>query len=248
MARFKSGLFSGIPPMLKWIFIGALLIFTASPASADYRRGLEAYNNDDYATAFQEFTDGALQGDATSMNNLGKMYAEGLGTTVDYEEAVKWYRRAAEFGEARAQYNLGLAYDRGVGVPLSAAEAVKWYQVGAEFGDAFAQNSLGVKLARGEGDLDQDFVHAYMWFSLSASRQPAGADRDVAIRNRELLAKSMTPNQVAQAERLARFWAPKKAKTSEPVLGSAPKFDFSASRALKKEPEPDKAGETKEVE
>jgi TPR repeat protein len=215
--------------MLKLAFVGTMLVVAASPVSADYRRGLEAYNNNDHVTAFREFTDGALQGDATSMNNLGKMYAEGLGTTVDYAEAVKWYRRAAEFGEARAQYNLGLAYDRGAGVPLSVAEAVKWYQMGAELGDPFAQNSLGVKMARGEGDIEQDFVHAYMWFSLSASRQPAGADRDVANRNRDLLAKSMTPNQVAQAERLVRFWQPKKAKTSE----AASKFDFSASRALK---------------
>jgi TPR repeat protein len=217
--------------MLRSMIAGAMLIVAAFPALADYRKGLSAYNDSDYETAFREFTDGALQGEAVSQNNLGKMYAEGLGTPVDYAEAVKWYRRAAESGEARAQYNLGLAYDRGVGVPLSAAEAAKWYQEGAELGDAFAQNSLGVKLARGDGGLEQDFVHAYMWFSLSAARQPAGADRDVAKRNRDLIAKSMTPNQMAQAERLIRFWQPKKSKFSEANAVMSPRFDFSATRA-----------------
>jgi TPR repeat protein len=220
--------------MLKRIVVAAVLAAAALPALADYRRGLEAYNNDDYETAFREFIHGALQGEAISMNNLGKMYAEGLGTPVDYEEAVKWYRRAAEFGEARAQYNLGLAYDRGVGVPLSPTDAVKWYQAGAELGDAFAQNSLGVKMARGEGT-EQDVVHAYIWFSLSAARHPAGSDREAANANREQIAQSMTSNQLAEAERLLRFWQPKKAKTSEAAVSGATRFDFSAARADREE-------------
>ena len=49
-----------------------------------------------------------------------------------------------------------------------------------------------------------------MWFTLSASRLPPGEGRDNAVNNRDAAAKRMTPAQIADAQKLAREWKPKK--------------------------------------
>ena len=52
----------------------------------------------------------AEQGDAEAQFNLGLVYREGRGATVDVGEADRWWRRAAEQGHVDAQYRLGLMY------------------------------------------------------------------------------------------------------------------------------------------
>jgi TPR repeat protein len=63
----------------------------------------------------------------------------------------------------------------------------------------------------GQG-VPQDDVLAHMWFHLATSRLPASEQvtREKATGNRDLVASRMTPAQVAEAERLAKEWKPKK--------------------------------------
>ncbi len=59
----------------------------------------------------------------------------------------------------------------------------------------------------------QDYVQAHMWYNLAASRYRPGADRDLrdlAVKNRDIMAARMTPADVSKAQRLAREWKPKK--------------------------------------
>jgi hypothetical protein len=51
-----------------------------------------------------------------------------------------------------------------------------------------------------------------MWLNLAASRFSAseGEKRGMAILNGEIIASKMTPEQVAEAQRLARGWKPRK--------------------------------------
>lgn len=65
-------------------------------------------------------------GFAPAMNNLGQMYAFGIGTDVDKEKAFEWYLRAAKAGNPVAMANVRIAYAKGEGVPQDAAEAEKW--------------------------------------------------------------------------------------------------------------------------
>ena len=58
--------------------------------------------------------------------------------------------------------------------------------------------------AKGQG-VPQDYIQAHIWFNLSAAQGNA-----MARKNRELIAQIMTPAQIAEAERLAREWRPKK--------------------------------------
>ena len=122
----------------------------------------------------------------------------------DFATALREWRPLAEQGVAEAQFNLGLMYYDGEGVPQDYAEAVKWYRKAAEQGVAEAQSNLGLMYDNGRGVL-QDYVRAHMWYNLAAAQ-----GNKPATKNRDLLAKRMTPAQIAEAQKLAREWRPKK--------------------------------------
>ncbi len=121
----------------------ALLFNPTEGWSADFRKGLDAAQRGDYATALREWKPLAEQGNAKAQVELGALYSEGEGVPQDFKEAVKWYRLSAEQGNAEAQFNLGAMYSLGMGVPKNDREAVKWYRLAAEQGDAKAQFLLG---------------------------------------------------------------------------------------------------------
>jgi len=87
------------------------------------------------------------------------------------------------------------------------AQAVKWYRKAAEQGDADAQFNLALMYDNGQG-VPQDYVQAHMWLNLAAAGLPPGEDRDSAVKNRDIVAKLMTPAQIAEAQRLAGKWRP----------------------------------------
>jgi hypothetical protein len=190
------------------IVLALALALPAHVLAADFIAGLKAYQREDYATALKELWPLAEQGDAGAQFMLGGMYLHGRGVPQDYASAVKWYHRAAVQGQAEAQYILGTMYADGEGVPQDYASAVKWYHRAAVQGQAEAQYILGTMYADGEG-VPQDFVLAHMWFNLSAAHHLPGEWRDNAASNRDLIAKHMTPDQLAEAQRLAREWKPK---------------------------------------
>jgi TPR repeat protein len=129
----------------------------------------------------------------------------------DYKTAYSLNKQLAEAGDAKAQFLLGAGYYSGEGVPQDYAEAMKWYRKAADQGHASAQYNLGILYAEGQG-VPQDYVLAHMFFNLAVSRYPASEQdkRKKVIHNRDLAASKMTPAQIAEAQRLAREWKPKK--------------------------------------
>ncbi len=113
----------------------------------------------------------------------------------------------AEQGIAETQFYLGLMYEKGLGVPQDYAEAVRWYRKAAEQGHAKAQRTLARMHSRG---VTQDHVQAHMWFNLAAAGSPPGEFRDKAAKNRDTVAELMTPAQIAEAQRRAREWKPRR--------------------------------------
>ncbi len=83
------------------------------------------------------------------------------------------------------------------------AEAFKWYRRAADKGNPPAQYNLGAMYAKGD-TVAQDTVTAYMLYSLAAA-QGIKAARDA----RDKLAKSMSPDQVAEANKKVHAWNPK---------------------------------------
>jgi TPR repeat protein len=115
----------------------------------------------------------------------------------------------AQQGSPLAQYLLGAFYQLGEAIPQDYAEAANWYERAADQGLAVAQFALGALYAYGEG-VSEDVVRAHMWLSLSA--EIAGAQK-LAREARELrddVAQKMTPEQILEAEQLAREWKPKR--------------------------------------
>ena len=105
----------------------ALSLGTVSTAwSADFRKGVAAYNAGDYATALREWTPLAKQGYASAQHNLGQMYRMGQGVPQDHKTAVKWWTLAAKQGLADAQFNLGLMYGTGKDVLQDYVRAHMW--------------------------------------------------------------------------------------------------------------------------
>ena len=91
------------------------------------------------------------------------------------------------------------AYNRG-----DYATALRIFRQFADQGYAPAQNNLGVMYHFGKA-VTQDYVHAHMWYSLAAAR-----GEKVASKWLDILAEKMTPDQIAEAQKLAREWKPKR--------------------------------------
>ena len=96
------GNFRRLPPIL--VTFAVLLGSAGEGWSADYQKGLGAYNRGEYATTLGEWKPLAKQGNAGAQFRLGDMYHQGEGVPQNHKTAVKWYRLAVEQGEADAQH------------------------------------------------------------------------------------------------------------------------------------------------
>ena len=171
----------------------------------------------DYAEAVKWFRMAAEQGIADAQNNLGDFYKEGWGVRQDDAEAAKWYRKAAEQGNVNAQAILGAMYHKGRGVPQDYAEAFKWHRKAAEQGDAEAQLLVGFMYAYDGQGVPQDYAESVKWYRMAAEQGNAQGQFNLAAaqgnagaqENRDIAAKRMTPDQIAEAQRMAREWLAK---------------------------------------
>ena len=174
-----------------------------------------------YAEARKWLRLAADQGHASAQYSVGHMYYFGKGVPQDYGEALKWLRLAASQSDADAQGLLGHMhygdYLRIYGRALererrrepvdkaeekrssqSWAEAYKWYALAADQGHALAQSGLAAMYS-------SNYVLSHMWYNLAAAQ----GDQHSA-KARDDLEKSMTPAQIAEAQKLAREWQPKR--------------------------------------
>ena len=183
---------------MKKLLLTLLIAVSGVAFADDFDDGLAAYGKGNYIQALAKFRLAAAQGRASAQVILGLMYSDGQGVAQDYAEAVRWYRLAAAQGLADAQYNLGFMYSQGQGVAQDYAEAVRWYRLAAAQGLASAQLNIGVMYGKGQG-VAQDYVRAHLWFNLAAVKGDADA-----VKNRDIVAKRMTSQQIAEAQKLAR--------------------------------------------
>ena len=189
--------------IIKCSLIFVLSLFVAPIHGDDLQDGRDAYKRKDYKTAIEKWNPLAEQGDATAQNNLGAMYNRGRGVPRDFKNAAKWLRLSAEQGHATAQFNLGTMYYHGHGVGQDYKEAVKLFRLAAEQDQAKAQNYLGVMYATGQG-VNKDNVRAHKWYSIAGAN---GSEK--GRKNRKIVAEPMTPDQIAEAQMLAREWMEK---------------------------------------
>jgi len=190
------------------LMLVALCVARAGPvedAEAAYARG-------DYVAALRFYRPLAEDGVYPAQFALGTMYQTGRGVPQNFAEAAKWYSKAAEQGFVFAQFNLAVMYAKGEGVSQDDGKAAKWYSKAAEQGYLYAQTVLGGLYALGTG-VPQDYIEAHKWYNLAASGSTLASNRrnrDNAIEMRDLVAARMTPEQIAEAQRRAAEWKPKR--------------------------------------
>jgi TPR repeat protein len=159
---------------------------------------------DGSSVAFEDLTAQAEAGNAEAELNLGWLYHDGWVVPQDSVFAVQLFAKAAEQGLADAQFWLGWMYDIGEGVRRDSSVAFMWYRKAADQGDGDAQHNLGIKYRDGAG-VSKDPVAAYLWLSLAATQGERFAEK-----SRNDLQSTMTPAQLAEAQRLVAEWKPRK--------------------------------------
>jgi TPR repeat protein len=170
-------------------------------ALAGFPEGASAYNARNYAQALKEITPLARAGNAEAQHLLGLMYYMGRGVTRDYKQAFQWHLKAAQQGKADAQYVVGAMYYTGNAVPQDQKHAVTWFRKAAEQGHGEAQHALGLMYRYHVAGVPGDPVIAYMLWNLAA----AGGNHN-AVGQRAAIARTMTQEQIEEAQALSRTW------------------------------------------
>lgn len=177
----------------------------------------------DPAEAAHWFTEAAGQGVVEAELELGRCYLTGKGVDTSGVEAVKWFRKAADHGSTAAEFYLGKCYFEGTGVSRDIEEGVRWTRRAAEGGSALAQNALGNCYERGLG-VERDYLQAYKWYALAAAQDDANA-ADIRV-SMAKVETSLTKEQVAEAQRLAREFRPKVGSSTADTLPVNADFGF----------------------
>lgn len=133
------------------LFAAFFSTFASLTASADFEKGIAAYQADNLPLAYREFRASADEGHADSQFNVALMFEKGMGVEKDEKQAVVWYEKSATQGNASAQFNLGVLYENGRGTPVDFAKAGEWYRKASVQGDALAIGNLGMLYVRGDG-------------------------------------------------------------------------------------------------
>ncbi|MDA8347447.1 MAG: tetratricopeptide repeat protein [Pseudomonadota bacterium] len=160
----------------------------------------------DYAKALKWYRLAAAQGSAAAEFNLGAMYYAGSGVPQNYVKALQWFRMSVAQGCASAETDLGAMYAGGQGIPQDYAKALKWYRLAAAQGEVDAEFNLGAMYTKGQG-VPQDYTEAYKWLLIAKATLPA-TDSHYAMASERVdeLARSMTKEQIAQAQQEASAW------------------------------------------
>jgi len=123
----------------------------------------------------------------------------------EYTKAFKRFCELADQNNVEAQGMLGVCYQYGNGVAKDEIEAVKWYRKAAEQGNDSAQLFLGECYELGIGVQTND-VEAFKWYSLAAAQGDKSSKKYLAD-----IAGHMTPEQIAEGQRLTKVFVTKKA-------------------------------------
>ena len=131
-----------VTPVRALVLATMLSFTTFTPVTAQgARKGYDAFNAGDYATALKEWRPLAEQGSAEAQYGLEVMYYEGQGILQNFSETFKWFRLAAEQEYTQAQTYLGIVYQTGKVVPQNYASVVKWSRLAAANGDDRAEKN-----------------------------------------------------------------------------------------------------------
>lgn len=185
-------------------------IGVAGGARADLAGGMAALEAGRCADAIKALTPVAKAGDPAAQKALGDAYNDHRSQCDDKRagkddkaEAERWYLLAARAGNVDAQRKLIDLYEYSYH-SSNPEQATFWMAKVAARGDASDLSRLATRHERAEG-VPHDRVLAYA-FNLLASRRADKDDGGEQARQLAREAGEMSPEQLAEAERLAAAW------------------------------------------
>lgn len=175
-----------------------------------YRRARAfLYGSDEMEPDFEQalclFLEEAECGNALAMHDLGRMYADGLGVSMDTDIAFTWYDKAlTAFMDIEAnkksryvEYRIGKMHAAGLGTDQVYEEAAEWFEIASFQNHKFSQYSLAGLYYRGKG-VEQDYEMAFRFYSKSAVQCVSYAYYELAKMYRDGIG---TEKNVDEAER-----------------------------------------------
>jgi len=177
------------------LLLSSVLLFAPLCVYADFQEAVDAYELGRYKKALQHFVPLAQKGNAKALFNIGFMIEMGKGVPANPKLAIKWYMRAYKLKHLNAPFNIALIYYNGSKVKQDYPKALEWYQKAAALGNGAALVNIGQMYFFGKGT-KKNKIKAYAWYTVAANR---GMRK--GIRNRDIVARSLTPFDMNHAER-----------------------------------------------
>jgi type II secretory pathway predicted ATPase ExeA len=157
----------------------------------------------------------AKTGDSGAQYELGRRFANGIGTRRDNKQALKWLRKSAEWGHPEAQFQLArMLADSG-----EISEAYTWLALSATNGEPRAKDESNVLAAKLSGEqladarfrtgqrfsdglgVSRDYAAAYAWFRLANT---AGSQE--ALERMGTLKLRLKPKDMEEVQRQYSAW------------------------------------------
>ncbi len=107
-----------------------------------HQQAAEAMKQGNFAIAYCLWHPLAEQGDQEAQYNIGWMYHNGYGLSIDDSKALSWWLQAAARGSIDAHHALGELYANGQGVEKNRSIALGWFIAAALKGHNLAKESL----------------------------------------------------------------------------------------------------------
>lgn len=120
----------------------------------------DAYEKEDYKTAFENYILEAEKGNSEAQAKVGIMYFWGRGTFRSDSYSYTWSLKAAKQGHKKAQHMVGYLFENGIYVEKNIHTAINWYRKSADQNYPPAQANLaGIYMFHEEipTDLDRGF-------------------------------------------------------------------------------------------
>jgi TPR repeat protein len=83
---------------------------------------------------YEQYITAAEAGEVEAQVKIGISYEEGLGVSIDYDEAYRWFKMASLKGNNEAYYRIARFYEYGLSVDQNDENAFEWYLSSASTG------------------------------------------------------------------------------------------------------------------
>ncbi|MCK4974944.1 MAG: sel1 repeat family protein [Sulfurimonas sp.] len=134
------------------------------------KKAHEAYNKQDFKTAFEMYTKLADEGNADAQTSLAFMYQKAQGCEKNDAKALELYEKAVEAKQPYALFNLAILYMNGLGgVQTDQFKAHELHMEAATREVPPAMYEVALMLERGLGCL-QNYSEAAFWYEEGAKR------------------------------------------------------------------------------